>query len=243
MDKSVTEERQRVIGHAVEHYPELLLNTEWRRRIGIVSQDVLKMDLMKQGVLLSNTKFEYFETRPISVQSGRVVYATVDGLHIIKRFQLQDDSHIRHFLRQSVLLRKLLSCSYLISITGVFLQNDYGYIIMPFYKHGNLKEYLAAAEVGVDTRRKLLVDVLHGLVFLHGQGHVHGDLKPENVFISKNNHAVIGDFDGARPMDTTISRLVATPKYLSPELRDGIHITTAADIYSLRCDHQRYFIR
>jgi len=231
LDKKVTSERKRAIQHASKHYPELLLSEEWGKKVGILGSNDIKMELMQQGILLSSTKFHDFETTLISEQYGRAVYKANDL--VIKQFHLQNDSYTKRFLRQSALLRKLLPCPFLVSLNGVFLDGNYGYIIMPFYKHGSLEAYLKKVTVGIDIRKKLILDVLHGLVFLHSQGHVHGDLKPQNIFISASNHAVIGDFDGARPMDTTVSYLMATTKYMAPELKKESHISTAADIYSL----------
>ncbi|TBU25735.1 kinase-like domain-containing protein, partial [Dichomitus squalens] len=37
-----------------------------------------------------------------------------------------------------------------------------------------------------------------GLLFLHGQGIVHQDVKPANVLVSADGHAVITDFGSAR---------------------------------------------
>ena len=231
LDKKVTSERKRAIQHTSKHYPELFLSEEWGKKVGILGSDEIKMELMQQGILLSSTKFHDFETTLISEQHGRAVYKASDL--VIKQFYLQNDSYTKRFLRQSALLRKLLPCPFLVSLNGVFLDGNYGYITMPFYKHGSLEAYLKKVTVGIDIRKKLILDVLHGLVFLHSQGHVHGDLKPQNIFVSASNHAVIGDFDGARPMDTTVSYLMATTKYMAPELKIESHISTAADIYSL----------
>lgn len=230
LDRRVAIERKHVIRHTVLHYPELLLDIEWRRNVGILNADSVKTDLMEKGILLLNTKFEDFETE--LVVAGRAVYKTADNLQVIKRFQLLDETEANHFLRQSLLLHKLSPCPFLISINGVFLDQFHGHIIMPYYSLGNLKDYVKAAKVGIETRKKLLIDVMHGLVYLHGQGHVHGDLKPENVFISERGHAVIGDFDGARPADTTVSSLPSTAKYLAPEVIQGSIITCAADMYA-----------
>jgi eukaryotic-like serine/threonine-protein kinase len=69
--------------------------------------------------------------------------------------------------------------------------------------------------------------ILEALEHAHGQGFVHGDLKPENVMLGPGGHVMLTDFG--------ISTLYALPgpsvQYFSPEHFAGGKLTSRSDIY------------
>lgn len=83
--------------------------------------------------------------------------------------------------------------------------------------------------------RRVIVQVTMALQACHGLGIVHGDIKPENVFIARDGTAKLGDFDtwqasGERDVDP--SRL-GTWDFISPEtIVHGVR-TEASDVWSL----------
>ncbi|KAK8760906.1 hypothetical protein V5799_027827 [Amblyomma americanum] len=82
---------------------------------------------------------------------------------------------------------------------------------------------------------KFLVDLLLGVKHLHDHNLVHLDIKPENIFISKQGYCKLGDFGlvfDLKLQDDSWDPLDGDPCYLAPELMDG-QFTKAADIFSL----------
>lgn len=80
------------------------------------------------------------------------------------------------------------------------------------------------------------------LVYIHGQGIMHRDQKPTNIFIGKDHRAKIGDFGFARkcklsPVGKTsendLSQNVGTYLYVAPEVKNSTVYDKNADIYSL----------
>lgn len=67
-----------------------------------------------------------------------------------------------------------------------------------------------------------LHDIAKGLLYLHNKGYVLEDLKPDNIFITTRQSAMIGDF----------SYHASTPEYMSPEQFNGLETTKQTDIYS-----------
>jgi alpha-tubulin suppressor-like RCC1 family protein/predicted Ser/Thr protein kinase len=90
-----------------------------------------------------------------------------------------------------------------------------------------------------DRTSRILRDLARALDAAHEMGIVHRDVKPENVFVTDDDRAVLADFGIARSMSTETQQLtmhgvaIGTPAYMAPEQIDGDELDARADIYSL----------
>jgi hypothetical protein len=79
------------------------------------------------------------------------------------------------------------------------------------------------------------------LDWVHGQGCVHGDIKPGNIFITASQQTRLLDFGGtpstAAPADGGLpgESRYATPAYASAQVLSGLPPTRADDLYSFAC--------
>jgi serine/threonine protein kinase len=83
---------------------------------------------------------------------------------------------------------------------------------------------------------KILRQCAEALSYAHGQNVVHGDFKPGNVFITRDEGVRIVDFGTAAGPSTNDSRIPAgTPTYASPDVLSGEVPDARDDVFSFAC--------
>ena len=128
--------------------------------------------------------------------------------------------------------------------------------VLEYINGGQLSDYFRQG-LPLSTFEKFIDDIMNGLHALHQEGIIHLDLKPENIFIQKNDTqliAKIGDFGLSRLLNTgeiantsTMSAITGTPDYIAPEQilkrKFGINggISFNADIWALGVIVLKYF--
>jgi serine/threonine protein kinase len=119
------------------------------------------------------------------------------------------------------------------------------YFVMPFVAGESLRARVAReGELPVTDTIRILRDVVSALVYAHGSGIMHRDIKPDNVLLS-GGVAVVTDFGVAKALSissegheavglTSLGMALGTPAYMAPEQATGDPQTDhRADIYSL----------
>lgn len=104
-----------------------------------------------------------------------------------------------------------------------------------------------SAPPGADSALSWIVTVIRRiadtLAYVHGEGFIHGDLKPENVFLRPGGQPILVDFglaswqrsEAARAALSAASVLAGTPQYMAPEQITGEPVDARADLYALGC--------
>ena len=110
-----------------------------------------------------------------------------------------------------------------------------GWLILELMR-GSLKSAAEGEPMDLDQLRLVLANCLTGLHFLHGNGVIHGDIKPSNILVAPPNRIKLGDFGLARRASNEEGSLLkGTTKYMAPELLSAQFgaVGPASDLYSL----------
>ncbi|CAF2970808.1 unnamed protein product [Rotaria sp. Silwood2] len=108
-------------------------------------------------------------------------------------------------------LLKTLTHPHIIQYIDIVQTPNQTSIIMEFIDGGCLFEYIRRTTQSLmywKVTRQIMIDVAHGMAYLHSQRIVHADLKSLNVLLRHNHSAVICDFGLARTIAD--SRAVTT---------------------------------
>jgi tetratricopeptide (TPR) repeat protein len=81
--------------------------------------------------------------------------------------------------------------------------------------------------------RQLAGDLAEGLQAVHEQGILHGDLKPENVWIDRSDHGVLMDFGASVRDSEGKPARYGSPAAMAPELFEGAPPSRASDVWGL----------
>ncbi|CAD5209284.1 unnamed protein product [Bursaphelenchus okinawaensis] len=117
------------------------------------------------------------------------------------------------------------------------------FLVMEFVEHDvkALMEQLQAKKKNftLPQVKKLMIQLLDGIAYMHSEWVIHRDLKTSNLLLSHGNVLKIGDFGLAREYGDPLkpyTGLVVTLWYRAPELLLGTkYYSTEVDVWSVGC--------
>lgn len=107
---------------------------------------------------------------------------------------------------------------------------DY-YIRMEYVE--DIKTYYSKGLIDIDEVVKLGIDICSALELCSSIKFVHGDIKPENIFIGSDGKYKLGDFSASFNTNKSGLKLFGTLNYIAPEVYKGNEISDSTDLYSL----------
>ena len=113
------------------------------------------------------------------------------------------------------------------------------YMVMEWCEGRLLRQILDEGRISQDRAIRITIEVLEALQYIHDNGVVHRDMKPENVMVDANDNLKLIDFGiagdaGARRLTyANITATLGTPNYISPEQVKGKRGDGRSDIYAM----------
>ena len=115
-------------------------------------------------------------------------------------------------------------------------KNSYRYIATPFITGQALSDRISAGPLEVTAAARVVMDLADAVDELWIHRIVHRDVKPPNVIVKPDGHAVLIDLGVARHLDqktlTVAGYTFGTPGYFAPEHIGGRKLSCKADVFS-----------
>ena len=152
---------------------------------------------------------------------------------------LASSSAVERFVRERQILARLEHPHIARLLDGGVTADGLPYFAMEPVEGAPVTEHCRDAELSVEDRLALFVDVCDAVSYAHSQLTVHRDLKPSNVLVTAGGGVKLLDFGIAKLLDdsgeahTVTREVAATPQYAAPEQLRGEPISTATDVWAL----------
>jgi eukaryotic-like serine/threonine-protein kinase len=151
-----------------------------------------------------------------------------------------------HRFQQEARAAAALNNPNVLTVYDVGTENGAPYIVSELLEGQTLRTRLQAGPLPVKKAIDYTAQIARGLAAVHAKGILHRDLKPDNIFISREGQVKILDFglaklldprqvegDTTRSLSSTPGMVVGTVGYISPEQVRGKPADTRSDLFSL----------
>ena len=130
----------------------------------------------------------------------------------------------------------------IITLIDLFESSDNYFIVLEFMQGKDLFDYIAKRDYTLPEERakKIIYQIMQGVLYLHSFGIVHRDLKLENIMMSDQTntaHPKIVDFGLSKIIgpNETANEPFGTLGYVAPEVLKKMPYTFSCDVWSLGC--------
>ncbi|GAB1422073.1 hypothetical protein MASR2M15_22810 [Anaerolineales bacterium] len=117
------------------------------------------------------------------------------------------------------------------------VQDDILYLVMAYSSGGSLEDMIREGKLSLARSERILREIGSALDYAHRKGIVHRDIKPGNILLDGEGHALLADFGIVKMTEgganLTGTAVVGTPAYMAPEQAQGMEVDGRADIYAL----------
>lgn len=109
------------------------------------------------------------------------------------------------------------------------------YFVMEWIEGVSITDYCNQQQFDLQARLKLFCKVCQAIEYSHSKLLVHGDIKPNNILVTKDSNPHLLDFGIAQYLERDVDNIhrAVSRYFASPEQLQHQPLTVAADIYSL----------
>lgn len=146
---------------------------------------------------------------------------------------------VDEFVQEISLMSKLKGSAHIVGYEDYAVvkhPNSFGWdILIRMELLTDLPSYLLSREVTQPLVAHMAAELCAALEECRREGVIHRDIKPDNIFVTKDGSFKLGDFGVARTIEKTASGLSkkGTYTYMAPEVYRGEAYGASVDLYSL----------
>eukprot|EP00493_Phyllostaurus_siculus_P022067 UN22398 len=143
------------------------------------------------------------------------------ALKAIKKEQIVRLGAERHMLNEKRVMQ-LLNNPFLVNLQATFKDKYRIYFLLDVCLGGELHSILRKRRTfDVSTSRFYAACVVEAFDYMHQQGVVYRDMKPENLVLDDKGYLKVADFGFAKKLENKAFTICGTPDYLAPEIVTG----------------------
>jgi serine/threonine protein phosphatase PrpC len=201
-------------------------------RLKLKQSDLIIQEQYKVDEIIDGYKL----IKPL-IQNNRTWLCENKGIQYVIKFALaeaKDDETMLDIFVKEVWMAKRLKAGFFPKAV-IPKKRTHRYYIMSFIEGSSLKEFTAKKPLSVDMGIELASFLLKMSQFLTKLDLVHGDIKPENIIITRRKEKLVFkmvDFGSITEAYSDVTR-AGTPSYLAPERFVQSPITEQTEVYAI----------
>ena len=127
----------------------------------------------------------------------RVTHQYTNKIYAMKVISKKRCPQHREDLRNEIKIQQVVNHPNIVTLEYSFSDKRYHYFILEYCPGRTIREYLHRSKdnrLSEPITKKILKDVVQGLIYIHSHGITHYDIKLENFVIGSDGNVKIGDF-------------------------------------------------
>ncbi|KAJ9667326.1 Serine/threonine kinase [Coniosporium apollinis] len=156
------------------------------------------------------------------------------ALKYIRKDEVVRSESVRNIIRERRMLEHL-NHPFLCNLRYSFQDIEYLYIVVDLMNGGDLRFHISRKTFTEEAVRFWIAQLGCVLRYIHKQGIVHRDVKPDNVLLDSDGHVHLADFNVASDFvpSKPLTSKSGTLAYLAPEVYEGKGYSCEVDWWSL----------
>ncbi|KAF2744110.1 kinase-like protein [Sporormia fimetaria CBS 119925] len=156
------------------------------------------------------------------------------ALKYIRKDEVVRSESVRNIIRERRMLEHL-NHPFLCNLRYSFQDIEYLYIVVDLMNGGDLRFHISRKTFTEEAVRFWISELGCAVRYIHQQGIVHRDIKPDNVLLDSDGHVHLADFNVASDFipHKPLTSKSGTLAYLAPEVYEGKGYSCEVDWWSL----------
>ncbi|KAF8345488.1 kinase-like domain-containing protein [Amanita rubescens] len=203
---------------------------------------LISTDAIPESLFITDVETDF---EPIAVGGfGRVFRGEYKGqkvaLKMLDKCHRRKGSLAQDFCREALAWRSL-SHRFILPLLGIFENKSQLYLVSSFMMNGTLSNWRKEQTPTMSELHRMMLEVTEGILYIHSEGIVHGDLHGGNILLDSDLHCQISDFGSTRHSEATVTQSTtalslafAAPELFGMCIKCG-HKTMKTDVYAFGC--------